>query len=342
MTVEAEDPLAHPFWLKELTGVSSPVINAVQNLWDQPLPSVEFSDQTNGLIHTQWSRQSIVHIRAPVEALQMGGRLAPLIFVSKLAAILLSRAKANGELYVQFHDEDPGKTCLHIDAPLKACSPLDGVIPDPYCLGSRGFLQLRRQMQAHPLPPWKDRLPKAIWRGATTDTKELSVSSLDASRRYQLCRLSRSLSQYLDARITDTVQCASTKDKHEIIDLLRMKNMLSTRLEPLAMAQCRWIIDIDGNVNSWGLLWKLLTGSCVIRVNSQRGQWFHEKLRPYTHLVPVKSDLSNLEEQVMWCLNHERHCAEIAREGQLLALRALEDLGIDLITACTTLSRQIG
>lgn len=340
MTLKTDDPLDRAGWLKELAGLSSPTVNSIRNLWDQPLPVVEFSRHTGGLIHLHWNRRGIEFIHAPEEALQMGGRLAPLIYVSKLGVILLSRAKENGDLYVQFHDEEPSKHCLHIDAPLNACKPADGVIPDPYCLGSRGFLQLRRQMGDHPLPPWRNRQTQAIWRGATTDAKQLRVTTIESSRRYQLCRLSKSLPHLINARITDIVQCASSKDKHEISNLLQMNNMLSSRLEPLAMAQSRWIIDIDGNVNSWGLLWKLLTGSCVIRVTSTRGQWFHEKLKPYIHMVPVQSDLSNLEEQIYWCHDNEEQCEEIAREGQLLAFRILEDLGIDLITACTTFAQQ--
>ena len=39
-------------------------------------------------------------------------------------------------------------------------------------------------------------------------------------------------------------------------------------MEPSDMALHQWIVDLDGNVNSWGLLWKLLSGSCVVRVES--------------------------------------------------------------------------
>ena len=52
----------------------------------------------------------------------------------------------------------------------------------------------------------------------------------------------------------------------------------------------------DGNVNSWGLLWKLLSGSCVIRIRSTRGQWFHHRLRHLQHLVEVDNNLSDLEQ----------------------------------------------
>ena len=82
-----------------------------------------------------------------------------------------------------------------------------------------------------------------------------------------------------------------------------------------------WQIDIDGNVNSWGLLWKLLSGSCVLQVQSRRMQWFHHLLQPWEHLVPVQADLSDLDTKLDWCFSHRRDCAAIAAAGQALAVQ---------------------
>ena len=76
-------------------------------------------------------------------------------------------------------------------------------------------------------------------------------------------------------------------------------------------------IDIDGNVNSWGLLWKLLSGSRIPRVQSPRYQWYHHRLKPWVHLVPIQADLSDLYEQLTWCSNHRQECAAIASAGHL-------------------------
>ena len=69
-----------------------------------------------------------------------------------------------------------------------------------------------------------------------------------------------------------------------------------------------WLIDIDGNVNSWGLLWKLLSGCCVLRVMSHRQQWFHKRMIPWIHMVPIAPDLSNLRERIHWCLDNRQRC----------------------------------
>ena len=99
----------------------------------------------------------------------------------------------------------------------------------------------------------------------------------------------------------------------------------------------RYLIEIDGNVNSWGLLWKLLSGSCILKVESSRRQWYHHKLKPYVHIVPICSDLSNLEEQLDWCRSNPEQCEYIASAGQNLAEHEAKSLGHSVLKAVETL-----
>ena len=157
--------------------------------------------------------------------------------------------------------------------------------------------------------------------------------SRPAAYRYRLCAHTLRWPERLDARFTSVVQCRDGATQEAVTAELRRQGLLAAVLEPLQMAQYRWILDIDGNVNSWGLLWKLLSGSCVVRVSSARGQWFHHRLQPGRHLVPIRADLADLEQQLDWCFANPAACEAIAAAGQLLALEVLEDLGVDLLTA---------
>ena len=51
------------------------------------------------------------------------------------------------------------------------------------------------------------------------------------------------------------------------------------------------------------------------------------------HWVPIRADLSDLEERIDWCRTHPAECAAIAHRGQRLAIQVLEELGADLLTA---------
>ena len=84
--------------------------------------------------------------------------------------------------------------------------------------------------------------------------------------------------QWIDARFTDVVQSFDKKAENDIRLWLKEQDLYSTRVSPRTFGEQRWLIDIDGNVNSWGLLWKLFSGSCVLRIASNRRQWFHHRL----------------------------------------------------------------
>lgn len=229
---------------------------------------------------------------------------------------------------MQLHDEDPDQPCFRFDAPLQP----DGkgpLIPDPYVLGTQGYANLRRQFEAEPLPPWQQRLPIAIWRGSSTGLHTLRADNLNDNPRYRLCQASLQHSSQLDARFTAVVQCPDASVQQAVESTLQHQGLLAPRMSPWHLALHRWILEIDGNVNSWGLLWKLFSGSCVIRVNSTRRQWYHHRLQPWVHVVPVRADLGDLASVLAWCRSHPDACAAIASAGQQLATAVIHELDAD-------------
>ena len=84
-------------------------------------------------------------------------------------------------------------------------------------------------------------------------------------------------------------------------------------------------IDIDGNSSPWtGLLGKLHSGSPVLRVTSQLGfrQWYHDRLVPWEHYVPVRSDMADLPARVRQMLGDPALARRIGDAGARFA-RAL-------------------
>jgi len=249
-------------------------------------------------------------------------------FLQLAAAELPRLGHSRARFAVQLHDEDPDPLCFRFDAPRDE----DGkgpLIPDPYVLGSHGYAGLRRQFTTEALPPWEERLPLAIWRGSSTGSRLLDLDSLPDNPRFRLCQRSLGLRHWLDARFTAVVQSPDAKTKTQVEQLLHGRDLLAPKLSPWNLALHRWIVEIDGNVNSWGLLWKLLSGSCILRVESQRRQWYHHRLQSWEHVVPIAADLSDLETVLGWCQRHPAACAAIARAGQRLALEVIQQLQTD-------------
>ena len=330
----AADPLGSEQWLAELEGgLASSRLPAWRASW-QEVPDLAACSTTAGRLLVLSSGPAGPQLSLPADALAMPGRLDPLVRLARFAAQLTPWGRHGRRLAIQVHDEQPSENgALRLDAPAGAARPAEGVIPDPYCLGSRGYLLFRQAYAAAPPPPWRQRRPLAIWRGATTGTHAITPRRLEANLRYRLCRHSLRWPGRLDARFTAVVQCRDPQAQQAVRAELGSQGLLADSLEPLQMAQCRWIVDLDGNVNSWGLLWKLLSGSCVLRVASARGQWYHHRLVPFRHLVPVRADLADLEQQLEWCWANPAACEAIASAGQELALQVLADLGVDLLTA---------
>ena len=254
----------------------------------------------------------------------MPGRLLPLLHVASVAAWKFSSYPSGSFFYIQFHDENPGYPCLRFDAPIDDFSSL---LPDPYILGSHGYQAIRDKLVKTPLPSWDLRIPRFFWRGSTTGNKAITIQRLPQNLRYQLCVFTNILPDLVDARFTRVVQCRDSVSNADVALHLQDNSLLSSTCDPLFFGMHQFLIEIDGNVNSWGFFWKLLLGSCVLRVESSRRQWFHSDLLPFVHYVPVSADLSNLTERITWCLDNLPHCRTIGRNGQILAKHLLSRLG---------------
>ena len=69
------------------------------------------------------------------------------------------------------------------------------------------------------------------------------------------------------------------------------------------------------------MLVRMHLGCCVIKVDSQEGyrQWYYDRIRPWEHFVPVKSDMSDLIEKIEWARSHDAEAQAIAANGRAFA-----------------------
>lgn len=106
--------------------------------------------------------------------------------------------------------------------------------------------------------------------------------------------------------------------------------MLNTGIKPasfLSMAEqsnYKYIIHIDGNVNAYRLLTTMRTGSLILRVSSAYISWVDHMIYPGTHYLPIKPDLSDLENCIEWCIKNDDKCKLIAKAGLDFAISVLK------------------
>ncbi|MFM6281196.1 MAG: glycosyl transferase family 90, partial [Dolichospermum sp.] len=108
----------------------------------------------------------------------------------------------------------------------------------------------------------------------------------------------------------------------EVIAEIKNSGLTATYTAAIDQVKYKYLIDIDGHSSAWpGLFLRLLTGSTVLKVNSERGfrQWFHNRLIPWENHVPIEPDFSNLEETVLYLKSHDELARKIGEAGRELA-----------------------
>ena len=79
----------------------------------------------------------------------------------------------------------------------------------------------------------------------------------------------------------------------------------------------KYILNLDGHVTAFRLSMELASGSVVfLQENSPYSMWYKPYLTPYVHYVPVEYNLSNLTEQIQWCISHQAECSEISANAR--------------------------
>lgn len=195
------------------------------------------------------------------------------------------------------------------------------LIPDLTFWHERGYYEVREEVRKLAIP-WHGRIPVAFWRGSSTGPPPIRYETFRMLPRFQLCSISlanQGARHFLDARLSGIVQNNIDEDGDSLRELAESLGMMAPRATQSEFARYRYLIDIDGNTNSWGFLPKLAIGSCILKVQSKCRQWYYKDLRPWEHYIPIRADLSDLEDKVLWCREHDDDARQIAEAGKRFA-----------------------
>ena len=206
------------------------------------------------------------------------------------------------------------------------------LLPDPLFVGSRGYAEVREFCEQNYVS-WAARKDIVFWRGASTGYKQEGLLWSDLPR-FQLCKLAADsqVADIYDVGISNIVQIGRSSEIAEI----ERSGLLRSRVKTTEFINYKFAIDIDGNSNSWpGLFTKMLMGNTILKVDSSNrySQWYYDSLVAWTHYVPVRSDLADLDEKVLWCMSNFNECERIADNARVLASSLTVDACFDLFWA---------
>ena len=84
-----------------------------------------------------------------------------------------------------------------------------------------------------------------------------------------------------------------------------------------------YLIDIEGRGYSGRVKLMLFFRRPLFLQERDQVEWYHKLLVPYIHYIPVRNDLSNLEEQYYWAEQNQDESHAIAQRAQDFALANL-------------------
>jgi hypothetical protein len=169
--------------------------------------------------------------------------------------------------------------------------------------------------------PFSQRIPTAVFRGSSTGME------VDINKNMRLKIATLSLDKkiasdgipYLNAGITSwnaRPRINKQTKQIETLDHTTTQIPLIDYMDICEQSKYKYIVNIDGHVSAYRLSLELNTGSVILLVKSRYRIWYTHLLQPYIHYVPVKSDLSDLYEQIDWCKSHDTECEQIAQNAR--------------------------
>lgn len=192
--------------------------------------------------------------------------------------------------------------------------------------------------------PWEQKQPIAVFRGATTGcgvTPETNVRLRLAKMSHQGLKDADGL-PFLDAGITEWNLRARKLQGSQYLRTIEVDTLgipLVQRMSPDKQSEFKYLINVDGHVSAFRLSRELNMGSVLFIADSPYKMWFHSLLVPYTHYIPVKSDLSDLIDRIRWAKANDAQCKIITENARLFyqtylkkdgALNYMQKLLVDL------------
>jgi len=155
------------------------------------------------------------------------------------------------------------------------------LVPDPEFIASRGYEQLKAEVDAADMP-WEQKRTKMVWRGGNNGVgyrvyNGWAAGGSNGTEQVEvvLDALGNAFKRLLNQRELLIVRGQRSPYAHLIdVAFAQVGNgPRSLELDRATMLRSKYQLDVDGEVNAWsGLVWKLYSNSLVFKVASHYEQ----------------------------------------------------------------------
>jgi hypothetical protein len=154
-------------------------------------------------------------------------------------------------------------------------------------------------VQGNVKDPWQDRIEKAFWRGR--DSNQYRLDLVEISRKHP------------DLFNVSLTNFFFFRDKQDIY------GPKTEHVSFFSFFDYKYQLALDGTVAAYRFPYLLAGGSLIIKQESPYYEHFYNDLKPNTHYVQIKRDLSDVVEKVSWAVHNDEEAHFIASNGQQFA-----------------------
>lgn len=200
------------------------------------------------------------------------------------------------------------------------CEPVI-IIPDPGLFHENRRKLVESIVKENLNNPWKSKKPKIYWRGSLTGI--FDINNPNKNIRWWASMLSLANPKIIDAKITGFPEEASS-----YTDLVKKRypNIIDSPVDTVEFLKYKYILALDGWTGPSLLqYWALFSNSLIFRQDSEWRYFFENALKPYTHYIPVKKDLSDIFEKYEWAEKNQEKCLEIIKNANNFAAKNLKE-----------------
>jgi glycosyltransferase involved in cell wall biosynthesis len=207
----------------------------------------------------------------------------------------------NEKRYITYQSMD--NPLKHVFAFAKRYYDTDTIcIPDPYYCGLDQHNKVLTEVTNNNVD-WNLKNKKCIWRGNIKNNYHLNF--YDESEKSELTPREYFVKLYKDGKI----------------DNFNYEETFTSIAEQI---KYRYILDIDGYSSTWdATVWKLFSGSVLLKVKGTWTQWYYDELIEWEHYVPINNDFSDLNEKIEWCINNDDKCKKISENANNFVVNKL-------------------
>lgn len=161
--------------------------------------------------------------------------------------------------------------------------------------------------------PWNAKKGMAVFRGAFTGP---NIDHIDDPK--ERCLATPRCNLVVNAADSKIVNAKLTTLDSKVPEDLDGVGLLGERMDRPSLLRYKVLIMLEGNDVSSGLKWAMLSNSIVMLPTPTATSWAMEELLiPFIHYIPLKDDLSDVEEKMQWVNDHDKEAEYISKRSTL-------------------------